>query len=498
MRARSVSLLLLLGAAVSACGARTALRIRDASVDAPSRPDVLAVMDAAPEMDVEDVRDVASEPDVVDVSDVVDVPDVRDVVDAADACVPVEDRCGPVEICGNGLDDNCDRTVDEGCACDPGMVQRCFGGPPGRRNIGICQDGTQTCLGTRQWGPCLGGIIPRPDECNGADNLCTGCSQRQSCPILCPTGDNDPRVPTGVPFREYPLRGTDFYRGSALSWRWGVQGGPCDRIPTASPSFELRSASSSSATFIPKLSGDYTVTLTVTTIEGRTYTCSWVVHVEGPGMRIEMCYPESSVSDLDLFIHSPRNRNAWYASVGADAFEPTRDSCGWHNCEATIRGMDVGGPIPRADWGYMQSPLSECVNGPQGSQWRDLGFCANPRLDIDNNLSEGTGLPENINVDQPGNNETFRVMVHNFTGTVARPLVNVYCSGRRVATFGAAPDEVPRFEGPRPDRTIGAMWRVADVTTRIDAMGRTNCVVTPLHPPASASGYWVTFGDGQY
>lgn len=462
-------------------------------------------MDVQPPMDVVDVAsvvDVADASDAQDASDVLDVVDVVDVVDASDvqdACVPVEDRCGPVEICGNGLDDNCDRSVDEGCPCDPGMVQSCFGGPPGRRNIGTCQDGTQTCLGTRQWGPCLGGINPRPDECNGADNLCTGCSQRSSCPILCPTGDDDPRVPTGAPFREYALRGTDFYRGGALTWRWSVQGGPCDRLPGAIASFELRNAASSTATFVPKLSGDYTVSLTVTTLDGRTYSCSWVVHIEGPGMRIEMCYPESSVSDLDLFLHSPFDRNPWYSSVGTDAFTPTASCCAWHNCEATIRGRTLtGNPVPRANWGYMNSPLSECENGPQGSQWRDLGFCSNPRLDIDNNLSEGTGLPENINVDRPGDNQTFRVMVHNFTGTLARPVVNVYCSGRRVATFGAAPDEVPRFEGARAGREIGAMWRVADVTTHVDAMGRTTCTVAPLHPPAMSSGYWVTYRDPQY
>src|SRR5690606_1939135 len=104
-------------------------------------------------------------------------------------------------------------------------------------------------------------------------------------------------------------------------------------------------------------------------------------------------------------------------------------SCGWHNCEATVRQTVhpvTGGPVSRADWGYAPSPLAACENGPQGEQWRANGACANPRLDIDNNLSEGIGVPENINVDRPRDGETFRVMVQNFSGALARPVVNIY------------------------------------------------------------------------
>src|SRR4051812_37205000 len=58
------------------------------------------------------------------------------------------------EICGNGLDDNCNGLADEGCSCTPGAVQRCFLGPPGKRNVGGCTDGAQTCVGSEfaTWG----------------------------------------------------------------------------------------------------------------------------------------------------------------------------------------------------------------------------------------------------------------------------------------------------------------------------------------------------------
>jgi hypothetical protein len=146
----------------------------------------------------------------------------------------------------------------------------------------------------------------------------------------------------------------------------------------------------------------------------------------------------------------------------------------------------------------MTSPLAECENGPQGDQWRALGFCGNPRLDIDNNLSEGVGLPENINIDVPGDGETFRVMVQNWTGTTARPIVNVYCAGRRIATYGAAPDTVPRFMGRTGDEGPGAMWRVVDVTIRVAADGTLTCDAAALHPPGMTSGYYVTYDDGRY
>jgi hypothetical protein len=248
--------------------------------------------------------------------------------------------------------------------------------------------------------------------------------------------------------------------------------------------------------FTPRLSGDYRVTLAVTTLNNRELRCQWVVHAAGPGLRVEMCYPENESIDLDLFVHRPNNRDAWYP-LGENVFRPTPNACGWHNCEASIRGTDASGaPVPRADWGYGASALVECVDGPQGEAWRALGQCANPRLDIDNNLSKATGLPENINIDRPRDGETFRVMVHNFTGTVARPLVNVYCDGRRVATYGEAPDLVARFAGDTNPR-VGAMWRVADVTTRVRD-GATACEVTALHPPGMTRGYNVTYNDPRY
>ena len=109
-------------------------------------------------------------------------------------------------------------------------------------------------------------------------------------------------------------------------------------------------------------------------------------------------------------------------------------------------------------------------------------------------------MPENINLDNPRDVETFRIMVQNFTGTIARPLVNVYCGGRRVATFGQAPDEVSGFQGRDGNRSIGVMWRVADVTVSVDpSTGETTgCDVVQLHPIGMSSGYRNTLEDPSY
>ena len=414
-------------------------------------------------------------------------------------CMPALDE-GVAGLC-DGLDDDCDGLVDEGCPCALGEVRPCFAGPPGRRGVGACADGTQQCAGGFEigaWGPCVGGLSPAVETCNGLDDDCNGCADDLVGCIpdgTCP-GPDDPRIPEGAPFTEIALRGRDFYAGDAARWSWAVEGGPCDGV-LPRPSFTLMDGAAETAMFVPSLSGDYTVTLTVETADGTLFRCVFVVHVRGPGLRIELCYPESTTVDLDLFLSSPGSASPWFLDP-TDKFSATPTACGWHNCEAILRGSmaPAGIPYPRVDWGYAWSPLAECEGGPLGAEWVALGACANPRLDIDNNLVEGIGVAENINVDAPRDGERFRVMVHNFTGLRARPLVNVYCEGRRVATFGAAPDEVPTFFSTPGG--VGAMWRVADVTTRRDASGALACDVDLLRPPWRWTGYDVTYDDPRF
>jgi hypothetical protein len=176
-------------------------------------------------------------------------------------------------------------------------------------------------------------------------------------------------------------------------------------------------------------------------------------------------------------------------------YDPNPDTCCWKNCEAGLRNNGK----PRVDWGYQNSDISECVTGPQGSTWKALGYCANPRLDIDNNLDQGIGLPENINLDQPRDGEGFRIMVENFTGTLAHPIVNIYCGGRRTATLGAPPDALTTFSGMSgSSSSLGAMWRVADVLVHVSENGSVSCTIEALHSETEGLSYNITENDWSF
>ena len=87
-----------------------------------------------------------------------------------------EERCGPprengMPGSGNGVDDNCDGRVDEGCPCVPGEARACFNAAPDRRGIGACRDGMMVCTELGAW---------QGNECNGATN----CNGAGACSLL--------------------------------------------------------------------------------------------------------------------------------------------------------------------------------------------------------------------------------------------------------------------------------------------------------------------------
>ena len=401
---------------------------------------------------------------------------------------PIPDGCqlGTSDICGNGLDDNCNGFVDEGCACTPGAVQQCFVGPPGHRNVGGCVDGMQTCQGGGEfveWGPCVGGIRPGEETCDSVDNDCNGCADdHPDCCVVelaCPSS-----MPDGEPFQNYVINGATFYSGAVTSWTWTVTGGPCDQLlqsTAGTTTYTVTGQNTSTLTLRPTLSGDYTITVRIVAADGTVYMCTFIVHIRGPGLRIEQCSDRTAETDIDLHLHRPLNTgvsNSWFSGAGID-------TCFYGNC----KGSNTGAFTPVPNWGYANSPLAECAGGPEGASWQALGYCRNPRLDIDS--INDSGVPENINVDVPQNNATYRVMVNFFSGggTPAHPLVNIYCGGYLRGSYGlpGPMSQVNGFDFSGGDSS-GDMWRVVDVTPMVNAGTTTDCMLAPLRKPCTGTG----------
>ncbi|MFH1977718.1 MAG: NosD domain-containing protein [Candidatus Aenigmatarchaeota archaeon] len=77
-----------------------------------------------------------------------------------------QDEVNPVtEVCGDGLDNDCDGSNDEACQCRDGQTQTCG------TDIGACAKGTQSCV-SGSWDPCSGEVGPRDEVCNEVDDDC--------------------------------------------------------------------------------------------------------------------------------------------------------------------------------------------------------------------------------------------------------------------------------------------------------------------------------------
>ncbi len=86
-------------------------------------------------------------------------------------CVPGDPNPNG-ETCDQ-TDDDCDGRVDEDCACTNGATQACYTSNPARVGMGECANGMQTCAGGA-WGDCDGEITPVAEVCDNLDNDCNG------------------------------------------------------------------------------------------------------------------------------------------------------------------------------------------------------------------------------------------------------------------------------------------------------------------------------------
>lgn len=112
-----------------------------------------------------------------------------------DGAEAVDGRTNPREICNNGLDDDANGTIDDGCACEPGTSQMCY--PRARAEVGrgACRFGTQGCEGEGEfgrWTECVGAIVPTDEICgDGIDQDCSGTPD-DGLRCACRPGDTRP------------------------------------------------------------------------------------------------------------------------------------------------------------------------------------------------------------------------------------------------------------------------------------------------------------------
>lgn len=71
-----------------------------------------------------------------------------------------------MEICDpEAVDENCDGSSNEGCACAAGATQVCGS------DTGLCTPGTQTCDAAGQWAQeCVGAVGPQTELCDGVED----------------------------------------------------------------------------------------------------------------------------------------------------------------------------------------------------------------------------------------------------------------------------------------------------------------------------------------
>ncbi len=89
--------------------------------------------------------------------------------------VPVTEAC-------DGVDNNCNGSIDDGIA-----PVSCYPGPAGTLGVGLCRAGTQTCSGGA-FGACTGAVIPTAEVCDARDNDCNGPVDDGIGPTSCYTG----------------------------------------------------------------------------------------------------------------------------------------------------------------------------------------------------------------------------------------------------------------------------------------------------------------------
>lgn len=93
--------------------------------------------------------------------------------DFEDAPVTADQNAGGADGSGGAGSTGGD---DSAGACRPDTVERCYNGPPGTEDVGLCKAGIRACDSSGEtWGTCEGEVVPQPESCASTeDENCDG------------------------------------------------------------------------------------------------------------------------------------------------------------------------------------------------------------------------------------------------------------------------------------------------------------------------------------
>ena len=409
--------------------------------------------------------------------------------------------------------------------------------------------GSLDCSGDEfpSWsGVCRGAQPPAlVDTCSPGDFNCDGldannASQGCACSndVQCPTEviTEAPYPPAGaIPVIDGSRWIVDAAnRDRATNWTWTVLGGDCDNV-LPFPTFALYNQAKSTASGARRgtrtpvqldllstpakyavssgssliairasgygsgvtggrvypafgLSGDYIVQGEFK-LDGKDHVCTQKVQVRAPGIRAELCWDSVGGNDLDL--HLARLQGAGCSKQGWDL------TCNRQDCFYLSETGCVSDSNSAPGWGYADSADTACLGWSSKRDPNGQLLCTNPRLDRDNiscdrSMADPAGDtfcgPENINLDNPHDGDSFVVGVNHYGSDVfagansptSRAHVNLYCNGERVTSIGYNPttgSEFPVLNTPGADRS-GDFWTVGTIKAHVSASGQlTGCDV---------------------
>jgi len=348
--------------------------------------------------------------------------------------VPAPNTC-------DGIDRMCDANPLAGCNCTVGQTRACYGGAAQTRGIGICRDGTQSCVvvgaGSDWDATCSGEVLPAAAEicANGVDDNCNGTPEEGCGPqIQCPA-DTTTLAGTGI-----ALTANASSPSGIAGYTWTIVNAPAGGVGTPNQ-WTPPSQDQQTESFLPFIVGVYTLQITATDNAGQQASCQMNVTSIGHGLRVQLSW--DGAGDVDLHLHAPNVTSPW--------FRATQDDCYYGNLR----------PI----WDGASAPATG----------------GNPSLDFDNVTANG---PENTRVDTAQIGVPYTIGVHNYARAAGRlATIEIFCGG------GTTPEQVftsrPLQGNAAGDSTGNDFWKVAQITFT----SPTTCVVTPINSYGPSSTY---------